>query len=297
LKLRDALSEIEKRLDGARVRLQEARASDAREKAASEREEAARRVESASAKLEKTIEAFAVAFDELAAVIPSGQSLLRYESNVGGRPMSPIESARLIATEGLYSRAPELFEVVGRELIGWIFQIYSPVAWRRNDGLLDTNIPKQDDITFLPASGAAERNVAEPLRFAARAIRAGKMAPNEAFNPAALRKPVVEPKPFGFRRVYLLKRVAFVDPTGARIVAESGESTNLYEPVAAAALQKGAAVEPLSEEAEEHRAALRRNGYDVRRIGNEIVDVGINLKTMQDNERARLNQNYDEAAE
>jgi HK97 family phage prohead protease len=164
----------------AEERLAQARDQEARKRAASEREKAAANVEAAAADLQRAVETVAQAADRLASAIPNGAIEVkglpeRIFWNWAGRepdlPLNPIELCRAIFAEGLYERAPELFEVVSRNSD---ILIYLPLLARRA-GRVARGI-QRDDVEFGDAIASAKAFIADPLRALAADIRAGNVS-------------------------------------------------------------------------------------------------------------------------
>jgi hypothetical protein len=280
-------------------RLSRARDESARQKVAAEREAQARAVEEAALPLEKAIDALAEEFGKFASAVPTVNGALYFDSSKGTSAMTPIEVARTILAEGLSARLPDAFISLNKSLIGTTYELALYVPHRRRDGYVDFDLPKLpkgEEIRFLQASGVADALVVAPLRCSADAIRNGEIAPSEP--PVPIRpRPIVEPPPFKFQRVYLLKRITYVNELGSRVHEDAGD-TNLLEPAAERALASGAAVPIGDPRAEDHWHGMLRDPYKTRAESNqEAVDLGIDLKAMQDAERARLNPHLREAAE
>src|SRR4051812_48750491 len=161
--LSDALAELARRIEDTERRLEDERARVAREQAASERERAADAAEAAAVDVERAIEALAAGIEKLVEAIPYGaftepNSLLRTEDVIG-----PYDVARAALAEALYHQVPELFEVT-TSAFSASASINMAVGFLRPDGARDHSIPVNDDkVRFLPASGAIEAAIVQPL--------------------------------------------------------------------------------------------------------------------------------------
>lgn len=281
-RLEMAEAEILQRLETARDRIERA-------KTASEREKAARAVEAAAKRIDSIVAQLAAEFPALVEAIPHCCASI-YVPARGPVPATPTQIAGAILAEALAARIPGAIETIGAENFGWEVERVLRIYYRRkSDGALSEGFPKNEPAQFVSAVDAAAKIVCEPLRASATNIRAGNAAPNSSVTPL-LPKPIIEPPPIGFRAIYLVHPISYINLGGVRVVEEVGNEANLHLPVVEAALAAGAAIELDDTRVEFDKAEWRRNPFEKRQKAGPPIDLGVDLKALQDAERAKLNQ-------
>ncbi|BGE84595.1 hypothetical protein Ms3S1_10310 [Methylosinus sp. 3S-1] len=280
----DALAALDAREREMRRRLDEARAAECREKRADEMDAAGRAIEFAALRLEKSVTALAGEFSEIIeAIPPDSLTPRRYIPLIGFRDITPTTAAAAALIETLYAAIPEAFEAVLDEISGAV-TIRATLMMRTKAGALCSELPINDEGgNALVASGAFHANIVAPLRKLAADLR----------DPPAPPKATIEPAPFPEVDVVFTSNVAWRDDFAQERVATAWLA-KVPKPVAEKAFELGVALRAGTPEASEAltRAAMRPSG-DPRYLATlptpKTVDLGVNLKSLYDAERARLN--------
>jgi hypothetical protein len=286
-------------------RIAAARDTDARQRRASAMDAAAAAIAAKTSAVDAAASGFAAAYRDLLATIPADLVDIRIRSprHMQPVPATPAEIAGAIAGQALTVACPALFQDRAPQLRHWGSAVERVLTVHDvdNGGNLSPVLAGEhgQDAAISTADHAARRVILEPLRRVAEEIRAGKVAA-DAKQPAP--KPAtIEPAPSPTQRLVFLKPATYVGVNGQTVIEDATWETFVAEPVAQCAIELGIAVATNDPRAVEHlRRKNRRPEVDMQRQSHltpeEPVDLGVNLKRIQDTERARLNQNL-EAAE
>jgi len=185
----DALTEIERRIDDGQTAVAAAEDAKAREDEAKAREAAAAKVEQIAVKLQRAIGDVAALAGELRDALPDCVSITEYRELWGpAGALSHGAVVRAVVCEGLFSAAPQLLDLAGKESIGQFYSAEMRLFYRRSDGTMSALWPTEGTPRPLPLSGAVEATVVAPLRQSAALIRSGELPADAPATPQPQRE-------------------------------------------------------------------------------------------------------------
>ena len=285
-------------------RIEAVRDSDQRSRRASAMDAAAAAIAAKTSAVDAAAAAFAAAYRDLLSTVPDDLVDIRIRSPRHTQPVksTPADIAGAIPGQALAVACPALFQDRPPQLRHWGNAVERVLAVHEvdKDGKLSPVLAGEhgQDATISTAEHAARRVIVDPLRRVAEEIRAGKV-PADAKRPAPKPAPI-EPPAFPAQRLVFLKPATYVGVNGQTVIEDATWETFVAEPVAQRAIELGIAVAPNDPRAAEHlRQRNRRPEVDMARQTHlkpeAPVDLGVNLKRIQDTERARLNQHLQAA--